>query len=63
MTYDGFKNTYAFNKDGHKIVLAPLKPMMPLESKNEEGSVFFSKVELEREVKRSCNVLALVVVK
>ena len=24
--YDGFKNTYTFRKDGHKIVLAPLKP-------------------------------------
>ena len=62
MTYDGFKNTYAFNKDGHKIVLAPLKPMMPLKAKKKEGSVFLSKVELEREVKRGCDVLALVVV-
>ena len=55
--YDGFKNTYAFNKDGHKIILAPLKSIMPLESKNEKGSVILNKVELDKEVKGGCNVL------
>ena len=44
--YDGFKNTYVFNKDVHKIVLPPLKPMMPL----------------DREVNYGYDVLALVVV-
>ena len=55
--YDGFKNTYAFNKDGHKIILAPLKSIMPLEFKNEKGSVILNKVELDKEVKGGCNVL------
>ena len=62
MTYDGFKNTYIFNKDGHKIVLALLKLIMPLESKKKEGSIFFSKAALDKEVKRGYNVLSLVVV-
>ena len=34
--YDGFKNTYKFRKDGHEIVLAPLKPTIALVSKREE---------------------------
>ena len=31
--YDGFKNTYTFRKDGHKIVLAPLKSTIAPASK------------------------------
>ena len=60
--YDGFKNTYAFNMDGHKIVLAPLKSMMSLESKKDEGSILLSKVELDKKVKGGCDVLIFVVV-
>ena len=26
--YDGFKNIYPFEKDGHKMALAPLKPSL-----------------------------------
>ena len=41
--YDGFKNTYTFHKDGHKIILAPMKPTMALETKLEEkSSLLFS---------------------
>ena len=35
---------------------------MPLESKKKEGSIFFSKATLDKEVKMGYNVLALVVV-
>ena len=35
--YDGYKNTYCFFKDGYKIVLAPMKPMLELKSSKEEN--------------------------
>ena len=60
--YDSFKNTYTFNKDGHKIILAPMKPIMALETKLEEKSSLLSKYELEKEVKAGSDVMALVVV-
>ena len=44
--YDGFKNTYTFHKDGHKIILEPMKPTMALETKLEEKSSLFSKSKL-----------------
>ena len=34
--YDGFKNTYTFRNNGHKIVLAPLKPTIAPAFKPEE---------------------------
>ena len=43
--YDGFKNTYTFRKDGHKIVLAPLKPTMAPASKPAEQNSLLSKSE------------------
>ena len=60
--YDGFKNTYTFRKDGHKIVLAPLKPAIALASKPEEKNSLLSKYELEKEIRAGSNVMALVVV-
>ena len=60
--YDGFKNTYTFHKDGHKIILAPMKPTMALETKLEEKSYLLSKSELEKEVKAGSDVMTLVVV-
>ena len=60
--YDGFKNTYTFHKDGHKIIIAPMKPTMDLETKLEEKSSLLSKSELEKEVKAGSDVMALVVV-
>ena len=36
--YDGFRKTYTFHKDGHKSILAPMKPTMALETKLEEKS-------------------------
>ena len=44
--YDGFKNTYTFHKDGHKIILEPMKPTMALETNLEEKSSLFSKSKL-----------------
>ena len=48
MIYKGSKNTYTFNKDDHKNILAPLKPMMTLESKHEDKSSQLSKSKLEK---------------
>ena len=48
--YDGFKNTYTFHKDRHKIILAPLKQMMGIESKQEEKSSLLSKLKLEKDL-------------
>ena len=56
--YDGFKSTYSFNKDGHKIVLAPMKLILLLESKKEEESTLFSKAKIEKEVKEGCDLLS-----
>ena len=61
--YDGFKNTYTFHKDGHKIILAPMKPTMALETKLEDKSSLLSKSELEKEIKVGSYVMALVIVK
>ena len=61
--YDGFKNTNTFRKDGHKIVLTPLKPAIALASKLEEKNSLLSKSELEKEIRASSDVMALVVVK
>ena len=47
--YNGYKNTYCFSKDGHKIVLAPMKPMLELKSSKEE-SVLLSKGDFEKEL-------------
>ena len=60
--YDGFKNTYTFHKDGHKIILAPMKPAMALETKLEEKSSLLSKSELEKEIKVGSDVMPLIVV-
>ena len=49
--YDGFKNTYTIRKDGHKIVLAPLKPKIAPASKPEEKNSLLSKSELEKEIR------------
>ena len=60
--YDGFKNTYTFHNDGHKIILAPMKPIIALETKLEVKRSLLSKFELEKEIKASLDVMALVVV-
>ena len=60
--YDGFKNTYTFRKDGHKIVLASLKPAIAPASKPEEKNSLLSKFELEKEIRAGSYVMALVVV-
>ena len=59
--YDGYKNTYCFSKDGHKIVLAPMKPMLELKSSKEE-SVLLSKGDFEKELNMGNVVYAVVVV-
>ena len=59
--YDGFKNIYTFHKDGHKIILAPMKPTMVLETKLEKSSLL-SKSKLEKEIKAGSDVMALVVI-
>ena len=60
--YDGFKNTYTFRKDGHKIVLAPLKPAIAPASKPKENNSLLSKSELEKEIRAGSDVMALVAV-
>ena len=58
--YDGYKNTYCFSKDGHKIVLEPMKPMLELKS-SKEKSVLLSKGDFEKELNMR-NVAYVVVV-
>ena len=60
--YDGFKNTYTFRKDGHKIVLASLKPAITPTSKLAEKNSFLSKSELEKEIRAGSDVMALVAI-
>ena len=60
--YDGFKNTYTFRKDGHEIVLAPLKPTMAPASKPAEQNSLLSKSELEKEIRAGSDVMALVAI-
>ena len=60
--YDGFKNTYTFRKDGHKIVLAPLKPAIAPASKPVEQNSLLSKSELEKEIRAGSDVMALVAI-
>ena len=57
--YDGFKNTYTFRKDGHKIVLAPLKPTIAPASKPAEQNSLLSKSEMEKEIRAGSDVMAL----
>ena len=61
--YDGFKNTYTFRKDGHKIVLSPLKPAIAPASKPAEHDSLLSKSELEKEIRASSYVMTLVSIK
>ena len=58
--YDGFKNTYTFRKDGHKIVLTPLKPAIAPASKPEEKNSLLSKSELEKKIRFGSYVMDLV---
>ena len=60
--YDGFKNTYTFRKDGHKIVLAPLKPTIAPASKPAEQNSLLSKSEMEKEIRAGSDVMALVAI-
>ena len=60
--YDGFKNTYTFRKDGHKIVLAPLKPTIAPASKPAEKNSLLSKSELKKEIRARSDVMALVAI-
>ena len=60
--YDGYKNTYCFSNDGHKIVLAPMKPMLELKSSKEE-SVLLSKGDFEKELNTRNVAYVVVVVK
>ena len=55
-----FKNTYTFYKDDHKIILAPMKPTMALETKLEVKGSLLSKSKLEKEIKVGLDVMALV---
>ena len=59
---DGFKNTYTFRKDGHKIVLAPLKPTIAPASKPAEQNSLLSKSEMEKEISVGSDVMALVAI-
>ena len=58
--YDGFKNTCTFGKDGHKIVLAPLKPTIAPASKPAEQCSLLSKSELKKEIRVGSDVMAFV---
>ena len=60
--YDGFKKTYTFNKDGHKIVLVPLKQAIAPASKPEKKNSLLSKSKLEKEIRVGSDVMALVTV-
>ena len=60
--YDGFKNTYTFCKDGHKIILAPLKPAIAPASKPAEQNSLLSKSDLEKEIRAGSDVMALVAI-
>ena len=60
--YDGFKNTYTFRKDEHKIVLAPLKSAIAPAFKPEEKNSLLSKSELEKEIRVGSDVMALVAI-
>ena len=60
--YDGFKSNYTFHKDGHKIVLAPLKPAFAPASKPVEQNSLLSKSELEKEIRVGSDVMALVAI-
>ena len=60
--YDGYKNTYCFSKDGHKIVLAPMKPMLELKS-SKKKSVLLSKGDFEKELNTRNVAYVVVVVK
>ena len=60
--YDGFKNTYTFRKDGHKIVLAPLKPAIAPTSKPAKQNSLLSKSESEKEIRVGSDVMALVAI-
>ena len=60
--YDGFNNTYTFRKDGHKIVLAPLKPTIAPASKPAEQNSLLSKSEMEKEIRAGSDVMALVAI-
>ena len=60
--YDGFKSTYAFRKDGHKIVLAPLKPTIAPASKPAKQNSLLSKSEMEKEIRVGSDVMALVAI-
>ena len=59
--YDGYKNTYCFSNDGHKIVLAPMKPMLELKS-SKKKSVLLSKGDFEKELNAGNVAYAMVVV-
>ena len=59
--YDGYKNTYYFSKDCHKIVLAPMKPMLELKSSKGE-SVLLSKDDFEKELNTENVAYAVVMV-
>ena len=60
--YDGFKNTYTFRKDRHKIVLTPLKPAIAPATKPAEQNSLLSKSELEKEIRAGSDVMALVAI-
>ena len=60
--YDGFKNTYTFRKDGHKIVLTPLNPTIAPASKPAEQNSLWSKSELEKEIRACSDVMAFVAI-
>ena len=60
--YDGVKNTYTFRKNGHKIVLAPLKLAIATVSKLEEKNSLLSKFELKKEIIAGSDVMALVAI-
>ena len=60
--YDGFKNTYTFRKDEHKIVLSPLKPEIAPACKPVAQNSLLSKSELEKEIRAGSDVMALVAI-
>ncbi|XP_042432727.1 uncharacterized protein LOC122019314 [Zingiber officinale] len=59
--HDGFKNTYAFVKDGKKIILGPSRMKGIVKPSKEEGNNMLSQTQLEDAMNESFAAFALVV--
>ncbi|XP_042437074.1 uncharacterized protein LOC122023042 [Zingiber officinale] len=59
--HDGFKNTYAFVKDGEKIILGPSRMKDIVKPSKEEGNNMLSQTQLEDAMNESLAAFALVI--